>query len=294
MSFYGDEAESDLHLLMECHFARALAFGSCWGLKLETIARRVHRAGDIQSLVMLILEPPSDVINRAIDKAFFTNILTCLFSTIWSYRNEKLFEGKRHFHQAVLYFERCVADFSSSLRTSTGSNVVSKEARWKPPPESWLKANVDAAVGETASAIALVVRDHQGNLVFLASSVIDSMEPAFVELKALEWATSLLFERGWKNIEWCSDAKTIVNDIVSDKEPMSWWSRDDILLIKHRSETSTWEFSWTPRGANKLADLVAKSTLTSRNELLFCNSFVNLPLCFVNQLCLDNLATECL
>ena len=70
-----------------------------------------------------------------------------------------------------------------------------------------VKANVDVVVGETTSTIALAVRDHQGNLVFLAFSVIDIIEPVFVELKALEWATSLLFERGWKNIEWCSDAK---------------------------------------------------------------------------------------
>ena len=98
---------------------------------------------------------------------------------------------------------------------------------------------MDAAVGEIASAIALVVRDYQGNLGFLASSIIDITELVSAELKALEWATNLLFEHGWNNIEWCSNAKTIVNDIVFDKKPMSWSLRDDILLIKHRCESST-------------------------------------------------------
>ena len=134
-----------------------------------------------------------------------------------------------------------------------------------------VKANVDVVVGETTSTIALAVRDHQGNLVFLAFSVIDIIEPVFVELKALEWATSLMIEHGWNNMEQCNDVKTIVNDIIFNKEAMSWWSRDGILLIKHASDFSSWNFSWTPRGANKLADLVAKSTLTSRNKFVFCN-----------------------
>ena len=41
------------------------------------------------------------------------------------------------------------------------------------------------------------------------------------------------------------------------------------------------------RETNKVADLVAKSSLSSRIDLLFYDSIVNLPFCFINHLWVD-------
>ena len=78
------------------------------------------------------------------------------------------------------------------------------------------------------TAFAMVVRNHAGNLVFLASCISDPLEPDLAELKALTWA---------------------VNHV--------WWkSRDDLLLIKQHCNEHGWSFVWTPREANAVADLV--------------------------------------
>ena len=122
--FYEEKIESDQQLLVECHFDRALAFANCWGPRLKMFAEKVHRVRDIQSLVMLILKPPSNVINRIIDKALFANILTCLFFTIWSYRNGKLFQGKKLFHQAVHYFRKVCCSFQISFENKYKSYCV--------------------------------------------------------------------------------------------------------------------------------------------------------------------------
>lgn len=47
-------------------------------------------------------------------------------------------------------------------------------ARWTPPPEGWIKINVDAGFVEGRSSGALGVRDHRGNLLFAASTVFYS------------------------------------------------------------------------------------------------------------------------
>ena len=59
---------------MECHFVQALAFASCWGIKLEGIVAKVRYVGDIEALTLFILEPPPK-------KDLFTLMLTCLLYT---------------------------------------------------------------------------------------------------------------------------------------------------------------------------------------------------------------------
>ena len=46
------------------------------------------------------------------------------------------------------------------------------------------------------SALTMVVRDHLGNLVFLASFICNILDPTLAKLKALEWANSFAFEFG--------------------------------------------------------------------------------------------------
>ena len=99
-------------------------------------------------------------------------------------------------------------------------------------PLDFLKINVDAAVGNSAIAFAMVVRNQAGNLVFLASCISEPLESYLAELKALTWAVNHACEFGWTNVIWCSDAKNVIKEVGADTEPIGWKSRDDLLLIK--------------------------------------------------------------
>ena len=39
--------------------------------------------------------------------------------------------------------------------------------RWNPPPQGWIKVNVDTALNNSRSALAVVARDHRGEVMFL-------------------------------------------------------------------------------------------------------------------------------
>ena len=91
---------------------------------------------------------------------------------------------------------------------------------WVPPPQGWIKINIDAAVGISASTLAMVARNHSGKVIYIASSVEPVMVAAHAELKALEWESGKASELGWSNVLWCSGAMNLINDIVSILEPI--------------------------------------------------------------------------
>lgn len=39
--------------------------------------------------------------------------------------------------------------------------------RWTPPPQGWIKVNVDAVLNSSRSELAVVARDHRGEVLFL-------------------------------------------------------------------------------------------------------------------------------
>ena len=99
-----------------------------------------------------------------------------------------------------------------------------------------MKINIDAAVGISALTLAMVARDHSRKAIYIASSVEPVMVAAHAKLKALEWESGKASELGWTNVLWCSDAINLINDVVSVLEPIGWKSKDDLLVIKHRSK----------------------------------------------------------
>ena len=92
---------------------------------------------------------------------------------------------------------------------------------WAPPPQGWLKINVDAAVGSYASSFAMVVKDYKENMVFLASFISEALDSSLAEFKALEWATNCPFEFWRDNVMWCSDAQNLVKEVVDVSELIS-------------------------------------------------------------------------
>ncbi|KAF3438471.1 hypothetical protein FNV43_RR21233 [Rhamnella rubrinervis] len=198
------------HIEVKC-----LAFVGLWGCWIE--------AWDINSvpdLIKLCVDPPQEVLAIGVDKEIFVIGMACLFYYIWGYRNEVVYRGRRKFEDYTQMLSDRIAEFTTRVDSHVeGRNSIELKESWSPPPQYWLKANIDAAFKEGAAALALVVRDEQGQVVFLASKLDRATSAMEAELKALVWALQLARVEPWQQVIWSSDVKNIVSEVMLSSEP---------------------------------------------------------------------------
>lgn len=56
------------------------------------------------------------------------------------------------------------------------------------------------------------------------------------ETSALDWATQYAENCGWKHVVWCRDAKGVVDEILSHRDPNGCETRACFLDIKRHFE----------------------------------------------------------
>ncbi|KAF3456757.1 hypothetical protein FNV43_RR01411 [Rhamnella rubrinervis] len=93
-----------------------------------------------------------------------------------------------------------------------------------PNTADWSKVNTDAE-----AALAVVMRDEKGRVLYLASYLTNAGSSLEAELKALEWALELAVEKEWNKVIWSSDAQAAVNEVKSVSDPCSWDTRYLVL-----------------------------------------------------------------
>ena len=93
-----------------------------------------------------------------------------LCDVIWKLRNSSLFDNAElNLDGVKLRISSLFADHKNSRASSTSHLASASPQVWFPPSRRDLKINVDATVGPHFSAIAIVVRDWKGELVFASS-----------------------------------------------------------------------------------------------------------------------------
>jgi hypothetical protein len=143
-------------------------------------------------------------------------LMTVTARRIWLRRNTLVFEGD--FRHPSEVFEGAVAaleDFnrcnSTDLNPGDDTNDIqtSRQLRWHPPPDDFIKINWDAAINEKERCIGLgiVARDSMGE--FMGAKSI--MKPIVVEARLAEAMAALLAvlygkEAGFQKIVYEGDA----------------------------------------------------------------------------------------
>ena len=116
------------------------------------------------------------------------------------------------------FVQRRIADLEmikDAPRSST-SHAVIRQPKWCPPPEGWVKLNVDGGVGKSRprGAAAVVCRDAAG--VYLGSSarILDGCtDPATLEALACNEALALAADLNLHRIVIACDSVGVVNNI---------------------------------------------------------------------------------
>ncbi|KAF3449317.1 hypothetical protein FNV43_RR10045 [Rhamnella rubrinervis] len=109
-------------------------------------------------------------------------------------------------------FNSAVEDFLDMVRMKSQASTASVPAgsqRWCPPKQGFIKVNIDAAFVAGQAAAAMVIRDDQCHLLYLASKLFSCVSPFVAEAEALCWVAEYAEQCKWRRVEWETDAKEV-------------------------------------------------------------------------------------
>ncbi|CAI0444675.1 unnamed protein product [Linum tenue] len=180
---------------------------------------------------------------------------------IWKERNALVHSqeswSKEKFWQAVIGL---VSEINISTPPSNSSATTVRRISWQPPPDGWVKLNVDGSVkgDPPSSAIGGVARDPAGNWIAGFYTHVGHCSVLEAELKALRDGLSLIWVLGYCKVLVHSDSSTAVNLILSEKElfhPLGMIIADCHIMLQKSWEI---ELSYRLREANIVADAMAE------------------------------------
>ncbi|KAL0010400.1 hypothetical protein SO802_005508 [Lithocarpus litseifolius] len=92
--------------------------------------------------------------------------MALILNEIWRARNHILFQdGKADLLKIKQSVHAKFSEFSKVFSPVIHPSPEESIAAWSPPPEDWIKINVDAALNDTRSALAVAARDNHGEVI---------------------------------------------------------------------------------------------------------------------------------
>ena len=81
--------------------------------------------------------------------------------------------------------------YSAMFPSSAPALQASGQKDWVPPPSNWIKINSDAAFSASNSALAVVARNHHGEVIKAWSKLCTLGSPLITEASAIQWVMQL-------------------------------------------------------------------------------------------------------
>ncbi|XP_057760014.1 uncharacterized protein LOC130980338 [Arachis stenosperma] len=179
---------------------------------------------------------------------------------IWKTRNNKLFQQQEVNQSWTISKARALETVYGKLakKQQTQKREANRSRTypmtWRPPPEDWLKANVDAAFRKEneTGAIAVVIKDSKEKMVLGFSGKIQAKSSIVAEAQAIRQALIIVnnLNMGKTLIE--SDSLKLIQTIKSKTTigEASAIIQDIQNLMEKIPEKG---MTWTPRNENRLA-----------------------------------------
>ena len=139
-----------------------------------------------------------------------------------------------------------------------------------------IKINTAAAFTPSKAALAVVARNHHGEVIKAWTKLSHLRSPLIAEAAAVQWAVQLAISEGWSHVILEGDSKICLESIAGKYQYVDWSISaltDNIrCLVKSFAACS---FSWINRSCNGAAHAAAKLALISSSS--FCCNNGNLP-----------------
>lgn len=245
------------HSLMECSMARCV-----WALADEEIVEVMADATEPSAKHWLFH------VQGSLSHAEFVEVAVTLWA-IWTARRKAIHE---EVYQSPLATHKFVKHFLAELETISMLSqrtlqrpavraVVQQWTKWIPPPNGFMKINVDAALSDTGlGAAAAVCRDSTG--LYLGSSAVviqGATVPTVVEAIACREALSLAHDLSLQYFVVACDCKTVVDDIQKGKGGTYMSVIKEIFI--RSSLFNSCNFIFEGRASNLDAHKLAKDSL---------------------------------
>ncbi|XP_075675255.1 uncharacterized protein LOC142644554 [Castanea sativa] len=277
----GDSVESCYHLFFKCNVARALWFASCDGLRSDSIP--ISTNVDIVKFIV----SPNNFLGVVAARNNEDNELDSLrmlitLEAIWFMRNQLLHNaGHIDIMEASQLIKKRTLEYA---KTFSKEEAVAKDKSangWEALEDGWIKINVDAAVTENATALAVVARNKNGEVLKVWSRKHEGCSPLLAEAAAVYWVIQLAQKENWQHIIIEGDAKSCFDPLTIPNLQPHWSIATTISNILDLSNFFlNCKFSWVRRCCNNAAHVAAKYAI--RFCRAWCFNMYSLPIVIAN------------
>lgn len=146
----------------------------------------------------------------------------------------------------------------------------SAAGKWQPPQQGWVKLNTDAATARKSNAIAVVARDHKGDVLKIWARIIPPCSPTQAEASAIYWATQLAKAEKWTHIIIEGDDKSCFDSLNSLSITPDWTISNIIAKTLSLKDFFLSCFSrWAKRDSNTVAHIASRLSLSSSTSFSY-------------------------
>nr|XP_048317918.1 uncharacterized protein LOC125418432 [Ziziphus jujuba var. spinosa] len=232
-----------------------LWFASPWSIRWEAT-----RCNNLFSFLNCLMDPKDTFPVHPDDKENFFIFSVTIMEHLWWTRNRVVYGANLGDIEQSM---RVILNKFNEVKASRSSVVVGRPMSiirdhsqvWIRPPHGFIKINSDAALSETRSCLALIVRNDRG-LPLTIQTFKSGINIAEAILRALQMALKF----GWDNIMVESDALNIIGCLANrDKRDLHWKAHhiaSDIFLLSQNFVNAS--FVWVPRAANRVAHSIGQ------------------------------------
>ncbi|KAL3631535.1 hypothetical protein CASFOL_024519 [Castilleja foliolosa] len=242
------------HLFLHCPFIKNIWFKSFWSFNLTNFSNL--------SLIQwhsLIFEDKGSLFPLSDKKDEFIMFTAILFDNVWQSRNLKA-HGKNS--PSVQELELNVSRQANAhwkSRIETRQITASTLAKWSPPPDGWIKINVDAAYDDGVAFTGLVCRDKNGTILLASTKKFSCLDPLTAESLAILEACNLnqpFLDQKVIVESDCLEAITWLNGNATNR----FWSSSPVLdkIKSFWSFWPKWRFKFISRNSNGAPHTLAK------------------------------------
>ena len=202
--------ESCVHLFFECPFARALWASTCWGIIINPSSFASN-----EDIVKLSISPLSSPL-AVQDQWTILLKMMLIIDEIWRSRNLTHFqESRANIHKAKQNVLSRFMELSKTFSALTRTPFVQPISTWTQPPFGWVKLNVDTAQYNSRSALAVVARNHLGEVLFIWGSRHHLCTPSQAEIVAILRVVHPASQEQWMSVIIEGDAQVCFNALSS-------------------------------------------------------------------------------
>nr|POF06361.1 hypothetical protein CFP56_59424 [Quercus suber] len=157
----------------------------------------------------------------------------------------------------------------SKEKTVSNDNNLNGWEGPEEPEEGWIKLNLDAAVSENVTALAVVARNKNGEVLIVWAKKHEWCSPLQAEAAAVLWAIWLALSENWQHIIIKGDAKSCFDPLIISELQHDWSVATIIInILDLRNFFLNCNFRWV-RCCNTAAHEAAKYAIRFCGEFYF-------------------------